>query len=903
MAPVFSRTRSSLPVPPELVVEIAHMLPCSDQRAMVETCWSLHDIVAPVLYRSMDAVVLTGKAETERPATVRARTLRLISMLRTLATSTRHPDGPHGTRRYAQNVLTLAFISFDPVANLRAIPLLAEALRFTRRLTHLRVEMDVDSIPVFLDLCTRKGIIRSPENSLITVAYDEGALTTAILPSLRSIRASKLSILEPLMRFRGIQAAVLDSAHEHTLLAPLLSVLCPARRSCLTHLCISLDGDYSAFDPTVIAMSVAFPRLQYFFVRVTQYSAMDLFTSLISPQYFCDTLALDDHVFPQLREFGFNAGRVVPGCQDTLLGEEDAVVVAGEVRAGLTTVAFGGALWHRENCYGSWRLLSQLPETPWMWMRHRNQAIAGKTLLSVPSFSTCLAYTSRATGPLGPLDLQGSSDTFEVTPHLRARSGSIKLRPAGRRTQRLANRCDDRTLRGACAVKCVVTGAFSHSEPQYSLVAPNTRLNHGHRRISMDVLSPFEIFLLGAPDAVVDTFFARWTPDLIMQLRPLSSSMLSAVEAYGARAWNIENFLGRWFFHVPAFLEILAKCDGVVGGTEAQQFLARGEFRARDLDIYVPWHGALQLGRWLKRRGFCYQPAADKHPLFDAAVLMASAYVAPKPASPSYPCVPRRPSWTTFSFIRPPPGFSTRRDLGTFVQIIAVHGDPVEFMVNKFSSTGSMNYLTSGYAVSLFPSTTFVKRQMVVCQDVRRDPVLHDAWSKKWQSRRFQVLTAADKLPRSPELRAWERKVGDGHTWVLPYNRRHTGSATIPPLVLPNVQFEVLPHHHNVAAAGAMLRIGPRFMYSSMAIMANPFLDLGTFRSLELAAAFAQFYPSEEDTETENAVLEEVVVLPVDKEVLAVGDGVLVGVGGMFGVEDEGLEHRDPGGVATRPTG
>lgn len=165
--------------------------------------------------------------------------------------------------------------------------------------------------------------------------------------------------------------------------------------------------------------------------------------------------------------------------------------------------------------------------------------------------------------------------------------------------------------------------------------------------------------------------------------------MFYAVQAYIDRAWDVDRFLGRWFYHIPSFLSVMESCGGVISGTEAQQFLARRQFRGRNLDIYVPWHGVLELGRWLKTRGFRFQPTVDKHPLFDAAVFMAAAFVGPKAVGleSMHPNSGRSSSFTTFSFIRPARELHYTFPMGTFIQLTAVHGDPVEFIVHKAPSS------------------------------------------------------------------------------------------------------------------------------------------------------------------------------------------------------------------------
>ncbi len=209
-------------------------------------------------------------------------------------------------------------------------------------------------------------------------------------------------------------------------------------------------------------------------------------------------------------------------------------------------------------------------------------------------------------------------------------------------------------------------------------------------------MSVFEIFLLGAHQNAVDAFFRRWSPDEILKLRQLSSSMLFAVEAYCDRDWNINDFLARWFGHPPSFLEVLNSCDAVVSGSEAQQFFARREYLGDNLDIYVPPHGLLDMGRWLQGSGYIYQPTMHQHPLFDATVMTHSAFVGPTalglPSFGNRTNQKRQPVFTSFYFIRPTNNSARNNFTGRRVNLFAARGDPVEFMISSFHSSESAPY-------------------------------------------------------------------------------------------------------------------------------------------------------------------------------------------------------------------
>ncbi|KAI9058546.1 hypothetical protein FKP32DRAFT_1581879 [Trametes sanguinea] len=359
---------------------------------------------------------------------------------------------------------------------------------------------------------------------------------------------------------------------------------------------------------------------------------------------------------------------------------------------------------------------------------------------------------------------------------------------------------------------------------------------------SLSTISAFELFLLGAPEELVDHFFQHWPVNLIVRLRQLNTSIFLGVESYISRAWDIEKSLNRWFFRIPSFLATLDVCEGIVSGSEAQQHLDRHRCSGRDLDIYVPCHGLLRMGQWLRSEGYVFQPSGGKHILFDAAAVMFSASMSSgrdfglRDVSGN----PHPNSFSTFNFFRPQN--ETLRMLGMDgirIQLIGVRGDPVQFLLYNFHSTGVMNYFTGTYAVSFFPRLTFLARKMLICQDMTRNLAMHQAWQIKYRRRGFVIIGAEDEVEQSIEARAWDRRVGDKFTWVLPHTRSGVTTGRKAPS-LPSVRFEVLPAYCGVAAAGAALRIGPKFVYSAMAVMATGD-DFGRIRTAEVDAAFADY--------------------------------------------------------------
>ena len=173
--------------------------------------------------------------------------------------------------------------------------------------------------------------------------------------------------------------------------------------------------------------------------------------------------------------------------------------------------------------------------------------------------------------------------------------------------------------------------------------------------------------------------------------------MFYAVEAYTSRQWNIRETIHRWFWNVKPFLKLLDAHNGIVSGSEAVQFFARRKWPCTDMNIYVPLHGLLPIGRYIQRQDFFFTPSNDKHPFFDAAALSYTSYMS-SPDSPLHrrSTHPGPHAYTAFGFARPP-NFSAARP-GRRIQIIVVHGNPVEYIINNFHSSTSTKLACGRFA-------------------------------------------------------------------------------------------------------------------------------------------------------------------------------------------------------------
>lgn len=104
-------------------------------------------------------------------------------------------------------------------------------------------------------------------------------------------------------------------------------------------------------------------------------------------------------------------------------------------------------------------------------------------------------------------------------------------------------------------------------------------------------------------------------------------TVFCVVEAYRVRTWNPISVLMPFFMDTQSFLFTLDKCDGVVLGSQVVQLLQQSTFpdTGSDLDIFLPRHGLMEMGHWLKSHNYAYVPSGRKHTFFDMEAICSAS--------------------------------------------------------------------------------------------------------------------------------------------------------------------------------------------------------------------------------------------------------------------------------------
>ena len=240
-----------------------------------------------------------------------------------------------------------------------------------------------------------------------------------------------------------------------------------------------------------------------------------------------------------------------------------------------------------------------------------------------------------------------------------------------------------RVVRSISLQTCIRCGAVHLTQ---ALASPGTDMSEVPPTPQLPF--PFERFLLTASNDALDAFLNRWPPNLIFRLRSVNSTAFFVVESYCARIWHPSRVLYRFTKDVRGFLHTRVQCDGVVSGSQAVQLMSRSLYPTfqSDLDVFLPPHGVMQMGRWLKRHGYVYQASGRKHTLFDVEVIRsATGLSALEPQSPYVDPASREcTSFTTYHFTRAE-GSKTVPQY-QLIQLVVVQ-DPVQYILNNFHSS------------------------------------------------------------------------------------------------------------------------------------------------------------------------------------------------------------------------
>ncbi|KAK7044047.1 hypothetical protein VNI00_007762 [Paramarasmius palmivorus] len=255
-----------------------------------------------------------------------------------------------------------------------------------------------------------------------------------------------------------------------------------------------------------------------------------------------------------------------------------------------------------------------------------------------------------------------------------------------------------------------------------------------------------------------------------MVLKKVSWSMRHEVSQYEKTVFGLEALYGTFFEKpedIEAFRVYQAKSEALVSGSALVRVLSRGEFDPSDLDVFVNLVYVLGLGDLLRRFGFRFVPfstvfdgrrrkSVQQDPDFKKAVQAEFSS-----RSPNTGTVAERYDDYTIAGV-----FNFENDDHRRIQIVATRHEPIEAILG-FYSTLVMNVATATQIISLYPSTSFVRRWALYLKPyswaVVRARMKYEL--RGW--RPWDLVTAEQAVALDSELSIKTRWIGDRHCWVV----------------------------------------------------------------------------------------------------------------------------------------
>ena len=267
MAPVVSR------IPPETWLEVMNSLTFPDRRSLMLTSWTLHDIVAPIVYR---ALTMRGYIISRRPGGHRIGSQRFEAhrFLSCIVLSIRHYNGLQHNSPYASLLKSFSLLSYVTVNNLRILPMFVMVLKFMTSLESLRIEVNEDSLPLLIALLQRGTTLRQQHSVHSAMWNFSGSSSTMFLPRLRSIRSNRYSIMAYFASLRSLRSFVLDHPLYPSTLRTLIRDAASIRVTQLSIISLTLTEDLGESIDVLRGVFTMFPMVEELAVRTSSLVAV-----------------------------------------------------------------------------------------------------------------------------------------------------------------------------------------------------------------------------------------------------------------------------------------------------------------------------------------------------------------------------------------------------------------------------------------------------------------------------------------------------------------------------------------------------------------------------------------------------------------------------------------------------
>ncbi|PSS08863.1 hypothetical protein PHLCEN_2v3478 [Hermanssonia centrifuga] len=113
-------------------------------------------------------------------------------------------------------------------------------------------------------------------------------------------------------------------------------------------------------------------------------------------------------------------------------------------------------------------------------------------------------------------------------------------------------------------------------------------------------------------DLIFEVIFDACTPATFFRISRTCRIAYDAVRFYVGRTFNINRHLSQYFPDPLAFRSLQARTAALISGSNALQFFNRLRYSNSDLDVYVSWKSAMEVGKWMLGHGYTYKPSVSQ---------------------------------------------------------------------------------------------------------------------------------------------------------------------------------------------------------------------------------------------------------------------------------------------------
>ncbi|KZV70734.1 hypothetical protein PENSPDRAFT_752268 [Peniophora sp. CONT] len=250
---------------------------------------------------------------------------------------------------------------------------------------------------------------------------------------------------------------------------------------------------------------------------------------------------------------------------------------------------------------------------------------------------------------------------------------------------------------------------------------------------------------------LLDRLLSYLEPHDLASLARLNRLINGELRAYSRRMFSVNRVLSPFFKDSDSFREMQARTGTIISGSAALQLFERTTYTDADLDVYVEYHFALDVAKYLgDREGYTFVPRGPQKPTPEetlegiAELSHAGHYLGQGIAN-------------VLDFSR-----ESKK-----IQVIVSKRSPIDIILH-FHSTCVMNIVTHSTAYSLFPRLTFGDRFSRTFTSEASAPREGPKWTaahRKYTERGFTFVDAVVGDPIHGRVKRW---IGDSSTWTIP---------------------------------------------------------------------------------------------------------------------------------------